>query len=141
MVKFRVLVITLCFAIVILVAASWRAGRVHGLWYRRTGSETAFYRALYLGTSAGQSRTSLEDLLGTGNTLSAASSSVLVRLIKKWESEGRRDVPDGYREGDVFVQFKVGPLLENFQFRDGRLVNHNPLDYAVRTPFTPLGGR
>lgn len=115
-------------------------GRIHGVWYRWTSDETAFFQALSRGTTRGQTRESFEALLGPGKTLNAAEEAVQVKVMKKWEAEKHPDAPDGYRAGDVFVQFKVGASqYYAFQFRDGRLVNHDPAPFATAKPFAPLG--
>jgi len=127
-------------ALAALLLVGWRMGRIHGIWYRWTSDEQAFFQALSRGTMRGQTREAFESLLGPGKTLNATEDAAQVKIMKKWEAEKHPDAPDGYRPGDVFVQFKVGAgQYYSFQFRDGRLVNHDPTPFATALPFTVLG--
>jgi hypothetical protein len=124
---------------VVVLTAFWQTGRLHGLWFRWTGSEMAFYQAMFRGTKNGDTRESLEALIGPGKTLDAAGQAHYARIMKKWEEEKHPDAPDGYRDGDIFVQYKTGGYLSCFQFRAGRLVNHDPAPFEKMQPFSALG--
>jgi len=123
---------------VAVLTAFWQTGRLHGLWFRWTGSEMAFYQAMFRGTRNGDTRESLESLIGAGKTLDAGGQALYARIMKEFEDEKRPDAPDGYRAGDVFVQYKTGAYFSCFQFRNGRLVNHDPAAFEKLQPFSAL---
>jgi hypothetical protein len=118
---------------------AWRTGRVHGAWFRWTGRETAFYQAMFRGTKNGDTRESLEALIGPGKTLDPKGQATYARIMKKWDDEKHPDCPDGYREGDVFVQHKTGGYYSCFQYRNGRLVNHDPAPFENMQTYSTLG--
>lgn len=126
-------------AAIALLAIPWRTGRFHGLCYRWTGNEMAFYQAMYRGTKNGDTREAIESLIGPGEILDAGGQALQARIMKKFAEEKRPDCPDGYRDGDVFVQYKTGGYYSCFQYRDDKLVNHDPAAFKDLKPFSALG--
>jgi hypothetical protein len=79
---------------------------------------------------SGQPLTEVERLLGPSLALDTESTP-------DWLPQNAAGWPDGYHESDVFRYWTFGPLTVHIQFRDGHLVNYEPLRRASRSERWP----
>lgn len=118
----------------------WSTGRVHGLWYRRTGDPQSLDVALFRGVANGDTVEKIESLLGPGFVVTASDELArAVRARKQMISRGDPSMTSGYRDGDMFMEWKYGIATYQFQFRDGRIINFDPEEFRDPAPVALLG--
>ena len=108
-----------------------------GRWYLWTHHRPQMIRfSMHRQIAPGETQQSVDAILGPGRTLPEAEAVPIVRVVRKYP----KDHPDGYADRDRFVRYRetnrVGLIL---QFRDGRLINHNPDDFRDYWPEGELG--
>lgn len=98
------------------------------LHYRLGGSQNALDQSLSRQVRPGDTFERVQELLGRPDT-GAAVQATGEKLVRESLSRGL-DIPDGLESGDRFALWRAGQFSTYLQFRDGRLVNFNPADYA-----------
>jgi hypothetical protein len=98
--------------------------------YRRNGDEESLRTLLSRRVVSGDSQESVSSLLGGGKLEEGVRSSLL-----KWQSGPRVKAnvfPEGIEEDDVFISFEQNPRVGRLvlQFRNGKLVNFDPTEFA-----------
>jgi len=117
---------------VAVVLAIWRWNDA-GPRYRRTGDAAAFYVLLRDRIRNGDSMGSVMRNLGPGrHETDAKFHDDFVALTRRNPIEN----PQGGQDTDDFYSWKAAGWNHVLQFRNGRLINHDPTAYRV----VPSGG-
>jgi len=99
--------------------------------YRRTGDAVAFYTVLKNQLRNGDSIRDVSRLLGPGSRETDPKAHAdSVSYARRTPSEN----PQGAQDTDVFISWKTTGWTITLQFRDGRLINHNPAVYPLGSP-------
>jgi hypothetical protein len=72
---------------------------------------------------------SFEIVMGKGFPPSEVELQVL--QLDSQDQANNAKLPDGFKQGDVFIGHKIQNISVWFQFRSGRLINFNPDNYSV----------
>ena len=71
----------------------------------------------------------VEQLVGVGSRQNGESRDRTLRGIKRIATQTPNEFPDGAQDGDIIVGYETDGITQFIQFRDGRLMNHNPKDF------------
>ncbi len=124
----RALVIGLTICVPVIVAAVIWLANSPALLYRLTGRVHYFNAAVSREVPKGSDVSHLEAVVGSGKRVEAPPW-----LLQNMEREPEL-YPDGWREGDEFIRYECsgppGHCTLNFQVRNGKLVNYDPVVLA-----------
>ncbi len=98
--------------------------------YRKHHDGKSLYEVLYKQVKPGDSIEKVQGLLGPGEPAESRAR----RAIEKFAQKTPDRYPDGYRETDTLLDYPMDGGSAILQFRDGRLINHNPEDCAHYEP-------
>lgn len=116
----------LSIGIMLITAASGCTASAH---YREHQDAESFFEALHKEIKPGDSRARVQQLLGPG--VAPADKAPVLAATRKLAEQNPARVPDGVRDTDEFLGYRYGRRSIGFlQFRDGKLVNFSPRDYA-----------
>jgi len=124
-----------CVVAVALVASSGCSSAAHFREYRDGQS---LFAVMHDSIRPGDSIVKVEHLLGRGLTVGQKDA---LQAAKNMEAKNPANWPDGVNDDDWVIGFRYGELSTLWlQFRDGRLVNHDPKDYAKYEPMVSAVG-
>jgi hypothetical protein len=92
-------------------------------WYAATHPLEIAWSTMHTTIRNGDSIDDLQRHFGPGRILEPDE-------VPEWLLGNAHGWPDGFRDGDQFCQWDIEDSTLHFQFREGRLINHNPADYA-----------
>ena len=99
--------------------------------YRRHHDPESLFKVMHESVRAGDSLEQVHKLLGPGQEADQRSREAVRKLARKCPDK----YPDGVTEGDQILVWPMGQdAAMQLAFRDGKLLNHNPSDYAVYEP-------
>ncbi len=98
--------------------------------YRKHHDGKSLYEVLYKQVKPGDSIEKVQGLLGQGEPAERRAHGA----IKKFAERTPDRYPDGYRETDTLLNYPMDGGSAILQFRDGKLINHNPEDCAHYEP-------
>jgi len=105
--------------------------------YRRHHDPESLFKVMHESVRAGESIEQAQKLLGPGQEANQEAREAVRKLARKCPDK----YPDGVTEGDQILAWPMGQdgaiLLE---FRDGKLLNHNPSDYVAYKPMISAVG-
>jgi hypothetical protein len=105
------------------------------LHYRIRHDGKSLYRVLSTRLKPGDSRSRVDSLLGTGKEPSEAHRNRLLEAVR----ECPEFYPDDVLPTDVLLNYPYdGSCWMSLQFRDGRLVNHDPAQFMRYEPLCCL---
>lgn len=94
--------------------------------YRRARDTASLNQTLHRDVRPGDSVARVERLLGPGDRKDQAKQLSFTKLCAE---RAPKFYPDGVQEGDEFLAFHAADNCSiSLQFRNGKLVNHNPKD-------------
>ncbi len=101
--------------------------------YRIHGDGPSLFAVMHQEIRNGQSLSQVRSRLGEGLDIDQAKlREIHERILAKRPSM----LPDGVEDKDLFVAWRYdGGPWQTLQFRDDRLVNHNPEHYETYRPF------
>jgi hypothetical protein len=105
------------------------------LHYRIRHDGKSLYRVLCTRLRPGDSCRKTDSLLGTGKEPSEAQRDRLLEAVNKCPEF----YPDGVLATDVFLDYRYdGSCWMSLQFREGKLVNHDPAQFTRYEPLCCL---
>ena len=118
-----------CVVAGLVMAGSGCSSAAH---FRAHRDGPSLYAVMHDSVREGDSLAKVERLLGRG--LEDGQKEAL-KVSKGFAAKDPAKWPDGVNDDDWMVGFRFGELSTLWlQFRDGKLVNHNPADYAKCEP-------
>ena len=104
-------------------------------WRSATAPHLRFYRVLHDSVKNGDSSDSIQALLGPGAEADQADRTLFLKAVST------ATLPDGYLADDQLLVYKLGDIstLVYLQFRGGKLINHDPQEFATFQPPTSIG--
>ena len=116
----------LSLGIMLITAVSGCKASAH---YRQNQDAVSFFEALHHEIKPGDSKDRVQQLLGPG--MVPPDKALVLAATRKLAEQNPTRVPDGVRDSDEFLGYRYGKRSIGFlQFRDGKLVNFSPKDYA-----------
>ena len=114
-----------CVLAVLLVAGSGCSSAAH---YRSHKDGKSLYAVMHDSVRPGDSVEKVQELLGAGQN---DEGRKCIEATKRIAAKNPSACPDGVRDDDVMIGFPFGELGSLWlQFRNGKLVNHNPAEFA-----------
>lgn len=100
--------------------------------YRKNHDGESLYRVLHDQVKPGDSLAKVQGLLGQGEASVARTRAAVKQFAQRFQSQ----FPAGYQEHDVLVDFATPGGWLTLQFRDNKIINYRPEDYAHYEPMT-----
>ena len=122
-------------ALIIILAAFLLTACSDTSTYSRRQDGHSLYAVLYNQVSNGDSKEDIKTLIGSGSPLPQQTIERMMPQMKTLASKSPDQFPDGIRESDNFVSYKVDQQHHIIlMFRDGVIVNHVKDKFKNFTP-------
>lgn len=140
-IKQAVIPVTVLLIVVSLaVVATWPSGSVEAEHYQRFQDGKSLYALLGSRITRGDSLQEVEAILGAG--LAVTEEVDVIRDATRRESSlNPESFPDGVHPRDVFINYPFGDESTTLQFRNGYLVNHDPVLFRQTEPGIDIQAR
>ena len=97
--------------------------------YQRYHDESSLNAIFSKQVKPGEQLDRIENFLGVGSRPIGESRDAVLRALNSMNSKVPHRFPDGVHADDLIVGYETDGITQFFQFRDGRLMNHNPKDF------------
>lgn len=124
-----------CVLAVLLVTSTGCSSADH---YRRHKDGKSLYAVMHDSVRTGDSVEKVQGLLGTGQNDEGQRA---LQATKKMAAKNPSGWPEGVRDDDKMIGYSFGDGSTLWlQFRNGKLVNHNPSDFVKCEPMVSVVG-
>jgi hypothetical protein len=133
-------VLVLLVVVTLAVVAALPSASVEADHYHRFRDGKSLYTLLSSSIGRGYSLQDVEELIGPGIPITeeVAKYREDLRETAQWQPDS---YPDGIQDADVFLTWSASEQKVTLQFRNGFLVNHDPVDFAEYQPVFDVAGQ
>ena len=140
-IKHAVIPVAVLLVIVSLgVVATWPSGSVEAEHYQRFQDGKSLYALLGSRIERGDSLQEVEEILGKGEAVTEGVDAIR-EFVRREASLNSESFQDGVHPNDEFIEYPYGDESTTLQFRNGYLVNHDPILYRDTEPGIVIQGR